>query len=268
MLSKPLVITIGAMKCGTSSLHEYMRLHPDIFMSRKKETDFFKLPKPPTGGKRWYRAMLAGPGSVVGESSPNYTKRGIFPGVPERMRAAVPDAKLIYILRDPADRALSHYRHNVSHGRETRSIDEAFAELEDNNYVATSRYHEQLTYFLPFYSEERILVLNMDDLISSPPSVMKRVFEFIGVDAGFEHPDIGRVFHSSSNKGKPSSLGRVLGGVPGARHLRAALPRVMEEPMEKPRFSSELRAHVDNAFRDDVAALRAFTGESFAGWSV
>lgn len=256
------------MKCGTSSLHEYMRLHPDVFMSRKKETDFFKLEKPPTGGKHWYRAMLAGPGSVVGESSPNYTKRALFPGVPERMHAAVPDAKLIYILRDPADRALSHYRHNLSHGRETRSVEDAFAELEDNNYVATSRYHEQLTHFTPFYSEERILVLDMDELISVPGAVMKRVFEFIGVDAGFEHPDIGKVFHSSSSKGKPSSLGRAIGGVPGARHLRAVLPQFMEEPMEKPRFSAELRARVDDAFRADVAALRTFTGESFVGWGV
>ncbi len=268
MLNKPLVITIGAMKCGTSSLHEYMRLHPEVFMSRKKETDYFKTPKPPAGGKHWYRAMMAGPGNVVGESSPNYTKRALFPGVPERMHAAVPEAKLIYILRDPADRALSHYRHNLSHGRETRPVDEAFARLEDNNYIATSHYHEQLTHFLPYYSEEGILVLDMDQLIADPPAVMRRVFAFIGVDAEFEHPDIGKVFHSSSSKGKPSTLGRRLGGVPGARHLRAVLPQVMEEPMERPKFSSELRARVEDAFRDDIAALRAFTGDEFAGWSV
>ncbi len=95
MLNKPLVITIGAMKCGTSSLHEYMRLHPEVFMSRKKETDYFKTPKPPAGGKHWYRAMMAGPGNVVGESSPNYPNRALFLRVQERMRAAEPVARLL-----------------------------------------------------------------------------------------------------------------------------------------------------------------------------
>jgi len=268
VIRKPLFVTIGAMKSGTSSLHQYMRMHPDIHMSWVKETNFFTRPAAPLGGAARYRLLLTGPGRVVGETSPNYTKSAIFPGVAERMHAAVPDARLIYVLRDPVTRAFSHYHHNRLHGRERRAVDEAFATDRDNNYVVTSRYHQQVQEFLRFYPRERILVLDFSELAQRPGEVMRRVFEFVGVDPDFSSPGFGRVYHDSRRKRRPNALGRLVGRAPVIRQVRYALPWVFEEPLAKPVVDDALRARVQDWLRDDAGAMRAFSGLPFESWSV
>jgi len=107
----PNLIIIGAMKCATTSLHYYLNLHPQISMSEEKELDFFIHKNNWHKGIEWYKTNFTGNASVYGESSPNYTKYPFFNGVPERMHAVVPDAKLIYVVRDPIERIISHYIH-------------------------------------------------------------------------------------------------------------------------------------------------------------
>ena len=107
----PTFITIGAMKCGTHSLHQYLDLHPEIAMSQRKELNFFLTEAKFAQGLEWYSAQIAGNGTARGESSPNYSKCHMFPGVAERMHATLPDIKLIYLVRDPVERAVSHYVH-------------------------------------------------------------------------------------------------------------------------------------------------------------
>lgn len=267
-LGKPVVITIGAMKSATSSLHAYMDLHPDVHMSWVKETDFFKTDRRPPGGLAWYRAMLTGRGRVVGETSPNYTKHTIFPGVPERMHAVLPDAKLLYIVRDPVARALSHYRHNRLHGREQLDVAQAFADVRDNHYVATSRYAEQAEHFLRVYPESALLVLDADRMRSDASGVMRDVFAFIGVDPAFSHPDFGRVHHDSSDKRAPNAAGRLITDVPVVRNLRFALPQVFERPLPRIDVPDDVRARIADAVADDAARLRELTGLPFASWSV
>lgn len=264
---KPLVVTIGAMKAGTSSLHWWMDLHPELSMSRRKELNYFTRPKPPLGGIRAYRMMLAGGGHVVGESSVNYTKHTLFPGVPERMAEHVPRAKFIYVLRDPVDRALSHYQHNLSHGRERRDVRAAFADLSANHYVATSRYHEQFLRFAAHFDRDQFLFLDFGQLCDDPDAAMVEIFEFIGVDATFRHPEFGKVFHDSSRKGQPNALGAPLANIPVIRHIRYALPAVFEKPLEKPRFPQDIRESLSDALAPDIAAIRAESGLPLAGWS-
>lgn len=267
-LRKPVVVTIGAMKSATSSLHAYMALHPEIHMSWVKETDFFKTDRRPPGGLAWYRAMLTGPGRVVGETSPNYTKHTLFPGVPERMHAVLPEAKLLYIVRDPVARALSHYRHNRLHGREQRDVSDAFAGVHDNHYVATSRYAEQAERFLQVYDADALRVLDADRLRDDAAGLMHDVFAFVGVDATFTHPDIGRVHHDSSDKQAPNAAGRLITDVPVVRNLRFALPQVFERPLPRIDVPDDVRARIAEAVADDAARLRELTGLPFAGWSV
>jgi hypothetical protein len=265
---KPLFITIGAMKSGTSSLHQYLRLHPEIHVSWVKETNHFKLPKPPPGGMLRYQALLTGPGRIVGETSPNYTKALIFPGVARRMHEAVPEARLIYILRDPVDRALSHYHHNRLHGRERRTIETAFMSDVDNNYIDTSRYYSQLEHFLCYYQKDRILVLDFAELKSNPQQVMRRVFGFVGVAPDFTHPHIGRVFHDSKSKRQPNALGRILTEIPVVRNLRYGLPWLFENPLERPVISPDLRTRLEDWLRPDAELMRNFAELPFASWSV
>ncbi len=265
---KSLFVTIGTMKSGTSSLHHYMRMHPDIHMSWVKETDHFKQPKPPLGGMLRYKLLLTGTGQVVGETSPNYTKSLIFPGVAERMHAVVPDARLIYILRDPVARALSHYHHNRLHGREQRTLDEAFVTDEDNNYVITSRYYAQLDEFLRFYPADRILILDFAELVGAPKDVMRRVFNFVGVDPSFVHPNFGKVYHDSKNKRQPNSLGRMINDIPVVRQARYLLPWIFEKQLERPRLGDATRSRIEDWLRVDAGKMRDFSELSFDSWSV
>ena len=101
----PNVLVVGAAKCGTTSLHEYLDRHPEIAMAREKELDFFVEQKNWSRGVDWYERQFAA-APVRGESSPSYTAYPRYRGVPERIRRIVPDAKLVYLVRDPVERAL------------------------------------------------------------------------------------------------------------------------------------------------------------------
>lgn len=265
---RPLVVTIGAMKAGTSSLHAWMDLHPEVSMSLRKELNFFTQPKPPPGGMLTYRMMLAGRGRVVGESSVNYTKHTLFGGVPERMHASVPRARLIYVLRDPIARALSHYRHNLSHGRERRGVREAFADLPNNHYAATSRYFEQSERFLRHYDRDQLLYIDFAQLRDDPESAMETVFRFIGVDPSFRHPGFGEVHHDSAEKGKPNKLGAPISTIPILRHVRYAFPGVFEEPLKRPELPADVRDALAEHLGPDVAAIRELSGLRLEGWAV
>src|SRR5688572_6261293 len=124
----PNLIIIGAQKCGTSALHHYIHLHPEICMSAQKELNFFIESGNWSKGLAWYESNFggkAGKAKIYGEASPNYTD---YPGtreVPERMHGIVPDVKLIYMVRHPIERIISQYIHYRRRGTETRSLSDA-----------------------------------------------------------------------------------------------------------------------------------------------
>src|SRR3954465_14378495 len=135
----PNLIIIGGLKCGTTSVHHYLGLHPEIGMSRPKELNFFVEELNWPLGADWYRGHFTGDERVQGESSPHYTNEPRFAGVAERIHGLLPEARIVYIVRDPIDRMLSHYLHNVAGGYESRPLEEA---LDDPHsaYVHRSLY--------------------------------------------------------------------------------------------------------------------------------
>ncbi len=114
----PNLIIIGAQKCGTSGLHYYLGLHPEVSMSTPKELNYFIAERNWGRGPEWYARHFDPTARCRGESSPNYTAFPQHMGVPERMAGVIPDAKLIYIVRDPLDRIAAHYVHNFAKRRE------------------------------------------------------------------------------------------------------------------------------------------------------
>src|SRR5688500_4466677 len=118
----PNLIVIGGLKCGTTSLHHYLNLHPQIAMSRPKELNFFVEELNWELGTDWYTSHFDPAADVRGETSPHYTNRPRFEGVAERIAESAPGARLIYMVRDPIKRLLSHYVHNVAGGYEQRSL--------------------------------------------------------------------------------------------------------------------------------------------------
>ena len=136
----PTFLTIGTMKGGTSALHSYLAEHPQVGMSKPKETDFFSRPDHGGHDLAWYRSRFSGSGPQFGESSTNYTKRHLFDGVVDRMQPVLPDVRLIFLARDPIERAVSHFLHNVAKGRISSDEFSTYFDDLDNPALVTSRY--------------------------------------------------------------------------------------------------------------------------------
>lgn len=187
----PDVVVIGGMKCGTTAMHHYLDTHPDIRMAPEKELNFFFGEEPGGTGNRWrglqwYTARLTAEEPVVGESSPGYTSPD-HPWVAARMAAAVPDVRLIYLVRDPLQRALSQYAHHVRDGAERRPVAQALLD-PDSQYVPRSRFHGRLVPFLEVFPPEQLLVLRQEDLWAHRAAVLRRTFSFVGVDPDHRSP--------------------------------------------------------------------------------
>src|SRR3954451_20008821 len=173
----PNLIIIGGLKCGTTSIHHYLGLHPEINMSKPKELNFFVDELNWDLGLDWYRGRFDERYPVRGESSPHYTNLPYFEGVPERIHKHIPDAKLIYMVRDPISRILSHWCHAVGAGYETRPMEDALAR-SDQTYVTRSRYWLQLQSFLQRFDRSQIDVITQEELQSDRQGTMRKAFGF------------------------------------------------------------------------------------------
>jgi hypothetical protein len=276
-LTLPNLIIIGAQKCGTSGLHYYMSLHPEVSMSTPKELNFFIAERNWPRGLEWYSRHFDPAARCRGEASPNYTAFPQHMGVPERMAEVVPDARLIYIVRDPVERIAAHYVHNYAKRREKGTLRETLLH-PNTSYVARSRYFTQLQRFLEHYDRDRILVIENTDLRQDRAATLRRVFEFVGVDAGFEHPKFEQVRHSTSRKKRATRMGMRVQKLSRTRLGRKVPRRVwlgldvalpLSKPISKPDGVREaLGEEVIEVLHQDAERLREFTGRDLANWSV
>lgn len=272
----PNLVVIGGLKCGTTSLHHYLNLHPQIAMSRPKELNFFVSELNWELGPEWYASHFDRAAAVRGETSPHYTNLPRFAGVAERMREVLGDrARVVYMVRDPIDRMLSHYLHNVGGGYEDRPLEVALAD-EGSAYVARSRYAMQLEPYLDAFGADRVLVLTREELGVERAATVRLVFEFCGVDPGFRSKQFEREWETGS--GKSGGGFRILDRavrLPGLRtvdrnfdrlpeSLRWLVERVVHDPetgaAPKPRLDESLRARLTARFRADGARLEELTG--------
>ncbi len=266
----PAFIIIGAMKSGTSSLYRYLATHPDTVPSSIKETDFFRTHEDFSKGLEWYESLFDSPGRYAFEASPNYTKRHRFPGVPERIRSVVPAAKLIYVVRDPIGRVVSHYIHNRANGRESQSFSQAI-QNPNSVYVETSRYFFQLQAYLDHYPDEQIYLVQLEQLSRDPVTVLNDICGFLGIPAACDASVLAKRFHKSESKKHPSWLEQKLVGVTSNPHLKSGirtLTRPLRKPIDKPILSDSDQEMLHAVMSDDAKKLREYSGCSFPGWSV
>jgi sulfotransferase family protein len=283
----PNLIIIGAMKAATTSLHRYLNLHPEISMSAEKEIDFFNKEENFARGLTWYEQHFEEQANVqiYGEASTNYTKYPAFSGVAERIYSVIPQTKLIYILRDPIERTLSHYF--MFHAR--NAIQDTFDELVtnlDRQYIQISCYHRQLQQYLPYFPLDRIHILTSEALKNEPQTTMQRVFQFLEVDDSFDTEHFQTRYNSSAYIKGQNKFGRIAQGlllnqkssarklimplVPKKfrRNLRKKLFRATEIELQKPTVSEETRQKLRDYFQPDVDALRELTAMPFDEWSL
>lgn len=290
----PNFLIVGAAKAGTSALHSLLNKHPEVYMSPVKEPRFFayegkaldpriRMHRTTIVDIESYRALFDGVSTekAIGESSPSYLHSGKAAG---RIKHYVPDVKLVAILRDPADRAYSHFLHHVRKGVETaRDFQEAFSNPDGlrigdwhprRAQLSFGFYHKQLSRYHDFLQDGKMLVLLYDDFQRDQTGVLQEIFRFIDVSQTFI-PGAGKKLNPS---GIPRSffLDRLLGTQHPARSVaRRFVPqrfrslisqRLRAVNRRKPPLSPKLRRELVEFYREDILKLQTMLDRDLSAW--
>jgi hypothetical protein len=294
----PDFVIIGAGRAGTTSLYQYLAQHPEVYVSPTKETNYFAYDPTrstedieeagdlfPVRSAQAYMELFQARTTekAAGEASPRYL---FTEGTERRIKAAVPDVRIVAILRDPVDRAYSAYLKYVRDGVERRSFGEA---VEDElagryarsfsgirNYLRIGLYSQHLARYHAHFPREQMTVLLFDDFQSNPEGTMTRLFRFLGVDEGFV-PDCTIRYNPSGiprNRGMhrfltgslPARLAKKLLFRPGSSRWLAPILALQEGNLEKPPLSLETRKSLIPFFADDLQSLQDLIGKDLGHW--
>jgi len=296
-MTMPNFLVIGAAKGGTTALHRYLAQHPQIFVSRRKELRFF----PFEGGRPDYR----GPGDAAdaasftttlkeygahfagseafparGESSPLYL---YMPQSAQRIRHHLPEAKLIAVLRHPAERAFSQYLMMRREGLETLGFAEALA-AEDRrvaegwghlrHYRRKGFYAAQLKLYFEHFRREQLRVCLYEDFVADPSAVTRDIFRFLCVDDSYV-PDMS-VRHNESKFPRSRALQVFLTEPRRAKNLlKPVLPagwsrrigdHLRRRNLTRPQLTEEMRRSLTEVYREDIVELQEMLGRDLSGW--
>ena len=296
---RPTFLVIGAAKCGTTTLWELLRQHPEVFLTERKELHYFSFDRNHARGPAWYERWFEGAGDAVarGECSTTYTVRRVFPRAAERIAAYDAGLRLIYLVRDPLPRIESLWRQLLRFGPappiravglgnvpDELWVDSSFERAvrrQEAVLVDSTNYRQELEVHRRHFPDERILVLFFEDLRRDPVGVAQRAFRFLEVDPTFAP----RVRERPSNPYDAYPVHRpLLRRLWSSRATRAACasaldllpPRLCERlsvrflrvPLaERPRWSTATREWVLERLRPDLERFRAEHGAPADGWS-
>ena len=282
----PNFFIVGAAKAGTTSLHAYLSRHPEVFMSPLKEPHYFSSfevkPEfdnfiPAIRDAKTYQELFAGSEryKAVGEASPSYLCDA---DAARRIRLAIPDAKIIISLRDPVQRAYSHYLMEFRQGRETHSFGDALASDRlrrekgwgvSFQYVELGLYAEQVERYLAAFGNSNVLVILFEDLVRETPAVMKEVADFLEIDsAEFPRDTFDRVHNSYEvSRGRVARL--LLRSRPIRQWSRRWIPQVLRTAIrsrilftigQKPTMDEATRRSLAGLFAADLQRLERMLG--------
>jgi hypothetical protein len=271
----PTFLVVGAQKAGTSSLGLLLDRHPDIGMPRRKELHYFGTERRYRRGLDFYRSRFRQVADRPErfEATPGYL---YVPEVAARVARDLPDTvRFVAVLRDPVERAYSHYWHGRRLGAVRVSFEDALAREPEHlakgdwvwwSLVDRGRYLPQLRRFCAAVGRERVLVLLFEDLVRDPPGVADRVASWIGVEP--LGPAWGALPHENRSRR------RVLPGAPYfavLRHLpfrlRVAVNRFTTVPFRPPPMRATTRAELAATFRADNRELAEWLGLDLSRWT-
>jgi hypothetical protein len=275
---KPTFLIIGAQKAGTTTLHADLAAHPDVFTAPVKELNFFVAEMNHRRGWSWYEGQFeTAPkdAAAIGEASPSYTFYPAFVGVPKRIASTIPEARLIYLVREPFSRIQSSWLHAVVRGVERRAIDEAV--INDIRYTSATMYGMQVREYLDWFPREQLLLVNSEDLRSRRQETVTEVLRFIGADPDqLVQPPVGER-NVSADRRVPRPALRRLYASRGWQRLREIAPSKVVGAASRPLTRAlrptdvEMSAHARRVVADrlatDIELLERLTGFA-AGWKL
>lgn len=262
----PNFIVIGAMKCGTSTLAKQLELQRGVFMTTPKEPNFFSDDAIFAQGHGWYAALFDGaaPGDLKGEASTHYTKLPTYPQTVARMQAALPALRLVYMIRNPMERAVSHYIHEWSEGRLGEDADAAFASSPE--IVDYGRYGMQIAPFVEAYGRAAIHLTSLEQIKADPQGEFAAICAHLGVPEGAAWIEDLPAQNVSAERIRKLPLHGVLVDNPVATALRRVLiPKALRSWVRegrtvrtRPEVPQALQVQMRGIFLEDRARLAAF----------
>src|SRR5215204_3666841 len=291
-MTMPNFLIIGAMKSGTTALYYYLEQHPDIYMSPVKEPNFFSSHKQEIAADTvtelgTYQHLFSGGSGkkAIGEASHSYLYE---PGAAAEIRRYIPEARLIAILRNPIDRAYSHFLHMVRSG--TEPLDDLAQALQQEevvgihkgrtfqDYIGRGLYYDQLERYFGTFPREQVRVYLYEDLSDAPISTVQDAFRFLEVDDSFV-PDVS-LRRNVSGQPKYKTLDGLLRRQSRIKHaakiylpvrIRWGLSKAFDDLktrnlVEPPPLQSEVRRQLIRVYREDILKLQDLIHRDLSGW--
>jgi hypothetical protein len=269
----------GAEKSGTTSLSYYLSAHPDIYIPDEKELHFFDDPQNYKKGEAWYSARFKtwNGESAVGECTPFYM---YDPECVDRIKKAFPGIKLIFILRNPIDRAYSNYWHQVRGGKEFRSFEDAL-EMEKSR-IAKTRYHDltysylnkgfyavQIERFLKHFSMDQILIVKFEDLKKEPQKVLNRIYGFLGIESYDNQMVLGVIKNKSVLPGSMAIQFAARKAFGKSRFFKAiAKFNLRIGKKNYPPMRASTRRYLAQCYQADISSLERISGVDLHSWKL
>ena len=290
-MTMPNFLIIGAMKSGTTALYYYLEQHPEIYMSPVKEPNFFSSQEQENAADAvtnigTYQDLFRGGSGkkALGEASHSYLYE---PRAAAEIKRYVPEAKLIAILRNPIDRAYSHFLHMVRSG--TEPLDDFAQALREEevrihkertfqDYIGRGLYYQQLKRYFGTFPQEQVRVYLYEDLSGAPLSTVQDAFRFLKVDDSFV-PDVS-LRRNVSGHPKYKTLDGLLRRQSRIKHAaKIYLPARMRWRLSKtfddlktrnlaepPPVQSKVRRHLIGVYREDILKVQELIHRDLSGW--
>jgi hypothetical protein len=278
---------VGVAKAGTTALYHYLGEHPDVYMSPVKEPGYFATGY---GVETWeeYLALFAGAGgaAAIGEATPRYFHD---PDAPGRIAEALPGVRIVVLLRQPVERALSHYVMLANNSAAIRP--EPFADFFRRHLHDVDRWHEgdlgarglamgfyagSLARWLDRFGRDRVAVYLDDDLRRDPQATMAGLYAFLGVDPAFR-PDLGKRYNVGQGLPRSGGVQRLVYHASGLKRLaQRVLPDGVREAArrallrlnqgQKPALTPEERRTFTAVYREDIRRVEQLIGRDLSAW--
>jgi hypothetical protein len=268
----PDFVIVGAQRSGSTSLYRYLEDHPEVFMAKVKELHFFDWRF--DRGLDWYRQQFAdaSPTQRAGEATPRYMASA---QAIERLGTTLPEARLLAILRDPVQRAYSHYWMERARGRDERSFEAAVAAEEERDdpeilpaYLGQGRYIGQLERICRWLPRHQLHVVIFEDLCARPGATFAEICRFLQLDDAYRPAGLGRPVNQFVSF-RSLALRRVTKLVPRSLpSLGRALGRLnTTNEGSYPPLPPVMSDHLAASFEHDNEALAAFLGRDLPLWT-
>jgi len=299
---RPNYIIVGAAKCGTTSLAALLGQHPDVFMTEPKEPNFFCWDEFYSRGFEWYEALYEGSEGMKarGEASVYCSVQHLCPNAADRIAACDPKMKIIYIVRHPlkklestwmqwrsisTDRAAEIGRVLHLGDEPVELVRHSFADtLRDDRMglVRTANYWREISVYRERFSDDQILVLFLEDMKTDRAAILRRCFEFLGVDPDVEVGESKGHLNRAVDKTIPRPFFSKLRLLPGIRPIYRRASKIIPESVRmavsgrllrvpvkaRPEWEDDLRKNVVDSLEEDVRTFLEFYGKPADFWSL